>query len=92
MIVTVEQRTATLSFQDDRPVTLLWDHKRWQVLDAPTRIGAPGNRSYSPLITHPPRPWAGWRFTAPVDDRTQTYVFDLRETNCNSYEVLGVYE
>ncbi len=45
MIVTVEQRTATLSFQDDRPVTLLWDHKRWQVLDAPTRIGAPGNRS-----------------------------------------------
>lgn len=92
MIIAVAQRTATLSFRDSQPVTLAWNERRWQVLDTPTRIGALGDCIYSPLVTHPPRPWAGWRFTARSDDGADTYVFDLRETTTDDYEVLRVYE
>lgn len=83
---------ATLKFRDDTPIELLWDNNRWQVLDIPTRIGLDADAIYSPLVTHPPAPWKGWRFIARAGDDTASYVFDLIETSPGQFHVASVYD
>ncbi|MGX1695309.1 hypothetical protein ACWIBQ_08025 [Microbacterium keratanolyticum] len=81
---------ASLKLENGVPVELRWDHRRWRVLDRPTRLGIRGD-VYSPLVTHPPRVWTGWRFTARADD-DGAYVFDVEVVSSSRCEVLYVYE
>lgn len=92
MQVANTQHVATLGYEGERPITLSWDDRDWDVLDTPTRIGFSGEVAYSPLITHPPESWVGWRFIARAGDDSASYVFDVRETTPNHCQVLRVYE
>lgn len=91
MLIATTERAAALRYEQGAPSELVWGDECWRVLDIPTRIGAHGDAVYSPLITHPPEPAPGWRFTARSDDG-MTYVFDIREWSGGRCEVLRVYE
>lgn len=70
----VEQdRTAQLSMgQDGRPYELLWQHRRYEVTDAPTRL----EDALGMLLTHP-LPVVGWRFQGTALDGGRVLVFDV---------------
>lgn len=91
MQIETTERAAAVHYEQGCPTQLVWDEKQWRVLDVPTRIGAQGETVYSPFITHPPKPWPGWRFTAGTDGGA-AYVFDIRELSGGRCEVLRVYE
>lgn len=73
-------RTAVaLWLEDGIPARLVVDGMRWRVIDEPTRLG---NGDYLGsdwiyAVTHPPKSWEGWRFTA-RSESGQTRVFDVR--------------
>lgn len=91
MLIATTERTAALRYEQGIPARLEWEDQCWHVLDVPTRIDAHGDAVYSPLMTHPPEPSPGWRFTAKSSGGT-TYVFDIRELRDDRCEVLHVYE
>lgn len=91
MLRRIEHEEATLKLENGVPVELRWDHRRWRVLDRPTLLGMCGDE-YSPLVTHPPRTWSGWRFTARADDDDGAFVFDVEVVSSSRCEVLYVYE
>ncbi|UNX53572.1 hypothetical protein MF406_11290 [Georgenia sp. TF02-10] len=91
MLVAATEQQAVVRYEQGRPEELRWRDESWRVLDVPTRIGVHDDAAYSPLVTHLPSPWPGWRFTARSDDGT-SYVFDIRELSDGRCEVLRVYE
>lgn len=92
MKVASAERTATIWFERDLPVELVWRGQRWEVLDAPTRIGLSEDDIFSALVTHPPQQWTDWRFVARSQPHAETYVFDIRETGDRAWEVLHVFD
>ncbi|MEX3510950.1 hypothetical protein VVR84_15540 [Kocuria carniphila] len=88
----IAQKGASLRLEGDVPVELDWDGRRWRIIDMPTLLGIGDDFLYLPMITHPPVPWTGWRFTARCEDTEETYLFDLRHTAGDSYEVLRAFE
>lgn len=68
-----QDRTAQLSMrQDGIPCELLWQHRRYQVTDAPTRL----EDALGVLLTHP-LPVVGWRFQGTALGDGQVLVFDV---------------
>jgi|GEM_PF-2218233 len=92
MVVKIAQKGATLRFESEVPVELNWDGRRWRIIDMPTLIGVGDDFLYSPMITHPPEPWTGWRFTARNGDVDEAYLIDLRHVTGDAYEVLRAIE
>lgn len=89
-MITISKPAATIWFESGLPVRLVWDDKRWQVLDTPTRLGSEHSAIYHPLVTHPPEPWSGWRFIARADDEGGSLVFDVKEVRAGAWEVVRV--
>ena len=83
--------TAAVRFEAGVPAGVFWRESRWRVLDIPTRLGLTEAALHSPWITHPPEPWTGWRFTARSDADGTTYVFAIKKTGAEEFEVLRVY-
>lgn len=87
------QTTAALWMEDGAPARLVLDGERWRVIDMPTRLG---NSDYLGsdwiyALTHPPRVWAGWRFTA-RSESGETRVFDVRRGEADAeWRVLRSY-
>lgn len=92
MVVKIAQKGATLRFEGEVPVGLDWGGRRWRIIDMPTLIGVGDDFLYSPMITHPPEPWTGWRFTTRSEETDEAYLFDLRHTAGGAYEVLRAIE
>lgn len=68
-----QDRTAQLSVREDgSPCGLLWQHRRYLVTDAPTRL----EDALGMLLTHP-LPVVGWRFQGTAIDGGQVLVFDV---------------
>lgn len=80
-----------VEFEAGVPTGISWRGSRWRVLDTLTRPGLSEAVLYSPWITHPPEPWAGWRFTARSDADGEVFVFDVKEIGSGGFEVLRVF-
>ncbi|WP_100812138.1 hypothetical protein AB2L57_01685 [Microbacterium sp. HA-8] len=61
-------------------------------MDRPTRLDVREDILFPPATGGSPRIGSGWRFIAGAEDRAETYVFDLRETAPDRFEVLRVFE
>lgn len=79
-----------VDFEAGFPARLRWSSRAWDVIDTPTRLGVSEDRAYSELITHPPRPWLGWRFTARADDG-EVLLFDVKAGIDDCWELIRVY-
>lgn len=79
-----------VDFEADLPARLRWSGRAWDVIDTPTRLGLSEDLAYSELITHPPRPWTGWRFIARAHDG-EALVFDVKSVGSERWELIRVY-
>jgi len=88
-MTTIHDAEVRLEFRDDTPIAVFYRDRTWQVLDAPTRLGPSDELLCSPLVTHPPTEWSGWRFIA-RDDHGETLTFDLRQRG-RTWDVIRTY-
>lgn len=73
------QTSTTLWLDGSRtPVRMVTGGERWRVIDTPTPLGNGDflGSDWVYLLTHPPRWWEGWRFTA-RSESGETLVFDV---------------
>lgn len=78
----------TLWLEQDRPVRLYWREQRWRVTDTPTPIYADAD-DVPPMITHPGKVQAGWRFQA-TSEAGESFVLDARRDG-SGWAVVHVY-
>lgn len=70
------------------PVRLIWRGRRFTVTDTPTPLR---EIVTAPELTHPLEPQYGWRFQA-TDDRSESFVFDVRIRAGQNWELVAVYD
>lgn len=85
---TITEHAAAVWFESERPARLVWNRRRWHVIDTPTRLGNDGWSVYAAVVTHPPEPWSGWRFIARAEDGDESLLFDVKETACGEWMVV----
>ena len=75
------------------PSRLVWEGLRYRVNDTPTRLTTADIIEYlwHPSLTHPLPMWRGWRFQA-VNDRGHALVFDVREIDGESWQLVRAWD
>lgn len=74
--------------EERAPVRLVWRGQRFTVTDTPTPL-----RSHlsAPELTHPLEPQWGWRFQG-TNDRSESFVFDVRIGGGQTWELVAIYD
>ncbi len=75
-MATIHDEQITLELAGGIPTAFTRRGQHWTVIDTPTELGNEA-AVYSGIITHPPRPWTGWRFMA-RDKAGDVLTFDIR--------------
>jgi hypothetical protein len=70
------------------PVRFTWNGQRFTVTDTPTPLR---DRIVAPELTHPLEPQYGWRFQG-TNDRSESFVFDVRIGVGQAWELVAVYD
>lgn len=88
-MTTIHDAEIELRFDSGVPSVLVRGAQTWTVIDMPTPLGVPDEARFSPLVTHPPATWVGWRFTARADDG-DVLVFDVRQRGA-AWDLIRTY-
>lgn len=88
-MTTMQATRVTLWLVESVPVALLHHGLRWRVIDKPTALGNE-DAVFSGIITHPPAPWTGWRFSARSESDGDVLTFDVRQSG-DGWDLIRTY-